>query len=268
MTVPVRRDYVDTSWGQLHIATAGSGEPVILLHQTPRSWDEYREVLPMLGRRFRAIAVDTPGMGASDVSPLGHSVVAYARAVLDMLDALGIGSCHLVGHHTGGVIAVEVAARAPERVDRLVLSSTPYVDEAARADRAGRRGIDEVEPRPDGTHLTELWQRRQRYYPQGETELLARYLRDALATEDPEEGHRAVERYRMEDRIGSIRQPTLCVGHDADPFAFPGLSRLAELIPGARTEVIAGGAIPLEHTAGEFSRVVLGFLSAGAPVRP
>ena len=55
-----------------------------------------------------------------------------------------IARAHVVGHHTGGVIAIELAARAPERVASLTLSSTPYTDaefrRAARRATADRRG--------------------------------------------------------------------------------------------------------------------------------
>jgi pimeloyl-ACP methyl ester carboxylesterase len=51
--------------GRAFVATAGTGFPVLLLHQTPHSWDDDREVLPLLGGRFRAIAMDTPGFGDS-----------------------------------------------------------------------------------------------------------------------------------------------------------------------------------------------------------
>ena len=48
----VERRFVTTPLGRIHVAMAGSGFPVLLLHQTPRSWDEYRDVLPLLGSRF------------------------------------------------------------------------------------------------------------------------------------------------------------------------------------------------------------------------
>ena len=54
--IPVDRAFVPTKSGRIHIATAGQGFPVLLLHQTPRSWDEYRDVLPLLGKLYRVIA--------------------------------------------------------------------------------------------------------------------------------------------------------------------------------------------------------------------
>ncbi|MGW5686058.1 alpha/beta fold hydrolase [Nonomuraea sp. NPDC003754] len=259
----IRRGYAQTPFGQLHYAECGAGEPVVLLHQSPRSWDEYYEVLPILGRTHRAIAMDTIGFGAS-ARLAEHSIEAYGEALVAFLDALDLARVSLVGHHTGGVIAVEVAATAPERVERLVLSSTPYVDEEARAKRRERPPVDHVVEKPDGGHLTDLWQRRQGFYPSGRSDILTRFVRDALGQgEDVEKGHQAVARYRMEERVGKIACPVLCVGATDDPFAYPELENLPGVIPGALISVIKGGMVPLpEQRPEEFARVVLDFLSA------
>ncbi|MEU8801297.1 alpha/beta hydrolase [Spirillospora sp. NPDC048819] len=256
----IRFGYADTPLGQLHYAERGSGPPVVLLHQTPRSWDEFREVLPVLGDGRRAIAPDTPGFGAS--APVAeHTVENYAAGVLYLLDALGLDGFDLVGHHTGGVVAAEIAARAPRRVRRLVLSSTPYIDAAARERRAARPAIDAVGERPDGSHLAELWGRRAAFYPEGRPDLLTRFVRDALRVwPDVEHGHAAVSAYRMEERIDLIDCPVLCVGAAGDPYAFPELGPLTGQIPHAETAVIEGAAVPLEFQAEEFARLVADFL--------
>ncbi|NUR29858.1 MAG: alpha/beta hydrolase [Catenulispora sp.] len=253
----IRFGYADTPLGQIHHASCGEGEPVLLLHQTPRSWDEFREVLPLLGRTRRAIAMDTLGFGGS-ARPAEHTVEAYAEGVLALMDALGLAEAALAGHHTGGVIAVEVAARAPERVSKLVLSSTPMVDHEERLRRIGRRSIDAVRERSDGSHLAELWQARAPYYP---WPLLTRFVRDALAVlPEVERGHEAVGAYRMEQRVGLVRCPVLCVGATEDPFAYPELARLTARLPRGRQAVIKGGMIPLEHQADEFAAIVEEFL--------
>ncbi len=256
-----RFGYADTAYGQIHYAECGAGPPVLLLHQTPRSWDEYREVLPLLGAARRAIAPDTLGFGAS-ARIAEHSVETYADGVCRLADALGLDTFDLVGHHTGGVVAVEVAARATGRVRRLVLSSTPYLDAAARRSRATRPPIDAVAEQPDGAHLTGLWQRRAAFYPPDRPDLLTRFVRDALAVwPEVEHGHAAVSAYRMEHRVGRIRCPVLCVGASADPYAFPDLQPLAARLPGARVAVIEGGAVPLEFQAREAARLILDFLA-------
>jgi pimeloyl-ACP methyl ester carboxylesterase len=261
----VRRRYVDVAWGQLHVAECGdaAATPVVLLHQTPRSWDEYAEVLPLLARTRRAIAVDLPGMGASDPHPGGASIEAYGTGVVDAIGALGLTSCDLVGHHTGGVVAFEVATQAPPLVRRLVLSSTPYLDADAREARRHRPPIDAVDVDPGGAHLAELWQRRRRFYPPDRPDLLARFVRDALRVADAEAGHSAVAAYEMERRVGDLRAPTLLVGHAADPYAFPELDRLRAALGDtvADVAVIDGGMVPLEYTAAEFAGIVERFLS-------
>ena len=210
--VVVRRGFADTPEGQIHYAEAGRGRPVLLLHQTPRSWDEYRDVLPILGRKYRAVAMDTVGFGDSHRLHDEPSIERYARGVIDFLSALSIPRCSLVGHHTGGVIAVEVAAAYPDRVEKLILSSTPYVDAEDRERRKTRPPIDDVEPKEDGTHLAQLWQRRASFYPEDRPDLLTRFVLDALKVWGcVEEGHLAVNRYRMEDKLPRIKAPTLVV---------------------------------------------------------
>src|SRR5262245_9295423 len=106
----VRRAFVDTPDGQIHYASAGAGRPVLLLHQTPRSWDEDRDVIPILARERRVVAMDTIGYGESYKPPRRSEIEDYARGAIALLDGLGIESTAVVGHHTGAVIAMELAA--------------------------------------------------------------------------------------------------------------------------------------------------------------
>lgn len=262
----IRRAYADLSHGQVHYAECGkpSAPPVLLLHQTPRSWAEYRGVLPLIGARYRALAMDTAGFGDSDALPEPASIEAWAGAAVRLLDALGIAQAHVVGHHTGGVIAVELAARHAPRVRSLVLSSTPYTDAAFRRARAERPPIDAVPDSDDGSHLAQLWRRRQAFYPAGRPDLLQAFVADALKVQgDVEAGHRAVAAYRMEERIRAITQPTLVIRAPDDPFAAPHAADWLQRLPQARLVDIAGGMVPLpDQLPDAFARAVLGFLDA------
>jgi len=262
----IRKAYADLPYGQVHYAECGDpGAPaVLLLHQTPRSWAEYREVLPLLGARYRAIAMDTAGFGASDPPEGAASIEAWAAVAARFLDALGIAQAHVVGHHTGGVIAIELAARHAERVRSLVLSSTPCTDAAFRKARAERPPIDAVEERPDGAHLKDLWGKRQGFYPRGRPELLQAFVLDALKVSgDVEGGHRAVASYRMEDRIAAVTQPTLVVRAGADPFAAPHAEHWLQLLPQAQLADIPEGMVPLpDQLPQAFAQAVLRFLDA------
>lgn len=269
---PIRRRYVDVPFGQMHVATTDPSTgaqkpPIVLLHQTPRSWDEYAEVLADLGTRRRLIVPDLPGMGASDPHPYGSTIEAFGAGVLAVLDALHVERFDLVGHHTGGVVAIELAAVVGPRVRRLVLSSTPYVDADGRARRQdGSHRVDDVALQPDGQHLVELWRGRHAFYPDGRPDLLARFVRDAVRAEAPAEGHRAVGSYEMERRLPDVAaDAVLIVGHDADPYAFKELEPLEQALiaagaPKPQTSVIRNGHVPLEFTAAAFVAAIEPFL--------
>ncbi|SEF33415.1 alpha/beta hydrolase [Variovorax sp. NFACC27] len=261
----IRRAFADLSVGQVHYAACGdpASPAVLLLHQSPRSWTEYRAVLPLIGAHRRAIAMDTAGFGDSADGGVPASIEQWASVARELLDALNITQVDVVGHHTGGVVAVELAAAFPERVRSLVLSSTPYTDEPFRKARAQRPPIDEVAPSEDGTHLAALWQKRQGFYPPGRPDLLEAFVLDALKVERVEEGHRAVASYRMEERIDRIVQPVLIVRATEDPFAAPHAAELQHHLPQARIVDIEGGMVPLPDQMPEaFARVVLDFLEA------
>lgn len=260
----LRRAFADLSVGQVHYAECGAPDapPVLLLHQSPRSYAEYRAVLPLLGERYRAIAMDTAGFGDSAAGDVPASIGHWAQVACELLDSLKLAQAHVVGHHTGGVIALELAAAFPQRVRSLVLSSTPYTGAAFRRARADSPPIDQVEPSEDGSHLAALWQRRQGFYPAGRPDLLQAFVLDALkASGQLEDGHRAVASYRMEDRIDRVRQPTLILRAPEDPFAAPHAKELLQHLPQARVVDIAGGMVPLPDQLPEpFARAVLEFL--------
>jgi pimeloyl-ACP methyl ester carboxylesterase len=206
--------------------------------------------------------MDMLGFGDSVKPDEPVSIEACALGAVALLDALDLPCASIVGHHTGGVVAIELAATHPERVDRLVLSSTSLVDARARARAHERPPIDEVEPRADGSHLTELWQRRQGFYPPDRPDLLHRFVLDAMRVLDRvEEGHRAVHRYAMEQRLDSVSAPTMVIVGTEDPFVYPRFRRLVEHLPGSEVREIPGGMVPMvDQLPAEFSEAVLDFL--------
>jgi pimeloyl-ACP methyl ester carboxylesterase len=265
-TTKVTRRFLQTSVGTIHCAIAGEdkGEDVLLLHQTPRSWNEYREVLPLLGRRRRTIAIDMAGFGESSALPWGSdSIERWAEVALEVLDVLGIERAHLVGHHTGAVVATDMAARAPERARSAVLSSAPFDDAQTRAAQlAGPAVVDDVTHDPDGSHVLELWHTRAGFYPKGRVDLLEAFLIDALkAGPRAAEGHQVVARYDMQAAVTRLRCPVLLVGATDDPYAYPALEPMRAALPQARVEVIQGGMVPLpDQLPEQFAAVVERFL--------
>lgn len=263
MTVRVERRFVAVPDGTVHVAVAGSGPAVLLLHQTPRSWDEYRDVLPLLGRRRQAIAMDTVGFGDSTALPPGEdSIERWAAVAADLLDALELERAAVVGHHTGAYVAAELAASRPERVEAVVLSSLNLSTREERlAHATGRAVVDEADATHDGSHLLELWRGRAAFYPPS-ADLLERYLVDRLRAGDrAAEGHRVVARYAVEDRLPLIRCPALLVAATADPHAYPCLPGLRAALPEAAVTEIEGGTVALpDGCPHEFATAVEAFL--------
>ncbi|HWX63624.1 alpha/beta hydrolase [Bradyrhizobium sp.] len=261
-SMQIKRRFVPTKRARIHVAIAGQGEPLLLLHQTPRSWDEFRDALPLLGQHYHVIAMDTVGFGDSDALPADEdSIESWAACAFDLLDALGVTQVVPVGHHTGAAIAIEMAAACPERVRALVLSAPPFVDAARRA-AAPKKVIDEASADSDGSHLLELWRMRQPYYPAGDAELLERFMIDALkAGRLAAEGHRAVGRYVMETRLPLVTCPTLVIAPTADPHAHPVAGKVTAAIAGAELVEIPGGMVPFPDQMPEvFAATTLGFL--------
>jgi pimeloyl-ACP methyl ester carboxylesterase len=249
--------YVDTPFGQLHYASLGEGPVLLLLHQTPRSHDEFREVQPLLAVGRRVVAMDMLGFGMSAPLPAPQRVEQYAAGAFALLDALGVATATVLGHHTGAVVALEMAASAPDRVSALILSSTPWTGPEYREGHTA--AVDNVSRAEDGSHLTELWRLRQPYYPTGRPDLLERFVRDALAA-DPAEGHRACGRYVMEDRAGLVTAPVLLLGSSADPFGMRDLPVLREQL-NAELQVVEGGTVAvMEQAPREVASFVNDFL--------
>ena len=84
----MKRAFLDTAYGQVHYLVAGAGEPVFLLHQTPRSSDQFTEIIPLLTPKKRVIAVDNLGYGDSDKPRQQLSIEDYAAVVLQLMDDL------------------------------------------------------------------------------------------------------------------------------------------------------------------------------------
>ncbi|HWP11676.1 MAG TPA: alpha/beta hydrolase, partial [Ramlibacter sp.] len=166
------------------------------------------------------------------------------------------------GHHTGAVIATEIAAAFPRRVEAAVLSAPALVDAAFRAAHAMPPKVDNVQRRADGSHLTELWRIRQPWYPQGDIDLLERFVVDAIkAGPRAAEGHAVVARYVMETRLPLVRCPVLVMAPTQDPHAFPQARPLADAIAGSRYLELEGGMVPLPDQMPEaFARAVVEFL--------
>lgn len=141
----MKRGYADGRYGQVHFWQHGAVAPadtsatapaplpdLYCLHATAYSGQTMLPLLERLGAGRRVLALDTPGYGGSDAPPQEIDFGAYADAIAEAISATrhGDGPVDLFGYHTGAMLAIELAARHPQLVRRLVLIGIPYFAEA------------------------------------------------------------------------------------------------------------------------------------------
>ena len=124
-----RKQHATVGQARVAYVDEGAGPPVLLLHGCPFSAFVWRHVIGLLAPRYRCIAPDLLGLGDTETPPdADWSLPAQTDTVLGLLDTLGVGTAHVVGHDHGGAIAQLLAADHPNRVGRLVLTNAEAYD--------------------------------------------------------------------------------------------------------------------------------------------
>ncbi|MBI1759581.1 MAG: alpha/beta hydrolase [Actinobacteria bacterium] len=126
---------------RLHVAEAGSGPLVLLLHGFPEFWWSWRhQLVDLADAGYRAVAPDLRGYGASDKPPRGYDAFTLAGDVAGLIRALGERDAVVVGHGWGGALGWTAATLHPRVVRRLAVLSTPHPMRLRSAALAGPRG--------------------------------------------------------------------------------------------------------------------------------
>lgn len=238
-----------------HWIEAGSGRRVLVcLHGVSACAEVWRDLLPALaapGRRV--VAWDMPGYGASpSIEPLDFAALAAALECL--LDAVGVARAVLLGHSLGGMIALEAAARLPQRFEALVLACTTPAF-GAPAGAAQQAFLEQrLGPLDRGGDMASLAAGLipAMAGPDAPESLLEAHRR--LMAAIPAAGYRAAIRALVHfDRRALLPQlgcPVLCIAGAADRIASPlVMRRMAERIPAGRFEELpgAGHLAPFEQ---------------------
>ena len=252
----------------------GEGDPVVLLHGIPTWSFLYRDVIPRLAQHCRVVAPDFLGHGYSDRRDrFDRSLVAQTRALLGLLDELKIERATLVGHDTGGGVALIAAIEHPQRVDRLVLANAVAYDSWPIEDmiQLGNpewRNKDPAEVAefvvsglPDGIHRKER--------------LTTEFREGIVAPYSDEEGKISLIRNAsalntnhttaLIDRHREITAPTLVIWGVHDPWQkIVDGERLAQEIPGAVIERVDASHWSPWDAPDEFCSAIVRFLRASA----
>jgi len=232
----------------IYYELAGDGPPLLAL---PGSGADLRNA--NIGRRledrFTVLTLDQRGLGRTGIPPGPYSMADYAEDALRLMDHVGWERAHVLGISFGGMVAQEIAIRAPERVDRLVLAcsssggaggaSAPlheYADLPLDEQTAVR--VEVLDRRHDAAwraaHPDEVAAFRTRLEGAAERDEEAR--RGARLQLLARAGH---DTY---DRLPQIIAPTLVAGGRYDGQAPPdNQEAIHARIPGSRLEFFDGG---------------------------
>jgi len=130
---------INTPDYRIQINEVGSGNPVFMIHgggPGATGWSNFSPNMKVLSARYRCIAVTMPGWGASSPQTLetGRDNV---KAMVQLMDAMGIGTAAFVGNSMGGGIALQMMARYPERVSHCVTMGSGISTGPPRSSAAG-----------------------------------------------------------------------------------------------------------------------------------
>ena len=160
MAATVRKGFVNVGAGQVHYRMAGSGPPIILLHDSPRSSVLHIPLLEHFSERFTAIAIDTPGYGNSTALPPEPrpEISDFAGALAETILSFGVERCPVYGFHTSSKILLEFAANHPERVAVAIMDglSLPPGDTDHAFIKSYMRPFQVTDT---GSYLAEEWTR-------------------------------------------------------------------------------------------------------------
>ncbi|PEQ11423.1 hypothetical protein B2G71_17545 [Novosphingobium sp. PC22D] len=258
----MRKGYVDIPEGQVHYHEAGSEEPcVVLLHQTALSAKTYDPLLASGTLENRCIALDTPGFGGSFDPPGWPSLETYADQAIAAFTRLCPSPVHLFGHHTGASLAIEIAARAPDRVASLILAGPVFMTQAEREDFiAGYK--DPITPRRGGEHLMRNWDYAASHNPDCDIAILQDAVVDLLrAWRGRPQAYMAVAHHDTEARAKKVAAPVLLMTTPGD-FFHASFDRAKALFPGARLAQTGGDNFPAASDPEGVAAAVRAFLEA------
>ena len=263
---------------RLHYQDAGDGNapPIILIHGLISSTLIWSGVfLPLARAGFRVIALDLPGYGYSDKpADSAYTIKSQARAVLGLMDRLGIRKAMVVGASYGAAVAATMALDHAERVERLVLVGAVSNDEPKKKLLLRVVRIPLIGDIATPLFLGSRWVLRQRMKdmykrlqkPLNPKMVEARF--HVLETANMQRAMiRTVRRWyanRIQREASRIRQPTMLTWGDKDDhIPLSEGFKLRDAIPNSRLVVFRNcGHLPPAEYPAQFVELVAEFLSS------
>lgn len=260
--------YVSLDRGELYYHASGAGDPLILVPGLGGSAESFARLLPLLSAHFFCLTYDHMGTGRSTRRRGDCSVDHMADDLLALMERLGIGRAHVMGHSTGGAIAQTIAVRQPEKLRRMILlASWARADAHFRWIFAMRKAALTqigVEAYLHGTafFLYPPW-----WINAHEATIRHGIVNSVADRPDPQILADRIDAILAFDRtadLGRLRLPTLVMGARNDALVPPhNLETLARMIPQAELDILPdGGHVPHQTLPEEIASRVLRFLDA------
>ena len=261
---------------EVRLNYVSSGEPgnpaVLLLHGFMGSSEDWRGVAPSIEDRAFALTVDLPGHGASlGLPPEIYTIEGAARALLGILDEMGLERASIVGYSMGGRLALYLALRYPERCAGLFLeSASPGLRSAE--ERTVRRAADEEKAlrleSGDFEAFLRDWYRQPLFSSLTRDEGSLRRTVEVRLRNDPVELARSLRgmgtgvQPSLWEELAGLQVPMLAVAGEFDE-KFVGIShQMAALGPLVRTAIVPGAGHSVHAEAPEaYARLLKEFFS-------
>ena len=272
----VKRGYANLkrSGTQMYYETMGSGDPVIFVHQCWWNNFEFEGVIPMVAKQYTVYSPDSLGFGFSPAAPNWFEFTDFTDSFIDFMDDLGIEKASFVGQHSGSLIMADLAARYPERVDKLIFGGLAIYEDSLRKAKAARRdmiggnkmpytkslrpgdliGLESglLQRKEDGSHFVEYWNEQYRENPDSKFEYIQRAAIANLLHYD--KGGRdminALLTFDLERVLPKVKQPSLQLVGDRDcvkPPLFKTIKEAADQLGSEinKIKIVEGGGIML-----------------------
>ena len=127
--------FIETEGARIKYHIIGKGKPLIFISGLGMDHKVWLYQVSHFFKKFMVVLFDNRGIGESSYDGKRFSTYTLARDVINLMDSLNIEKANIVGSSLGGMIAQEIAINFPDRVDKLVLSST-----TAKLERRTRKG--------------------------------------------------------------------------------------------------------------------------------
>jgi 3-oxoadipate enol-lactonase len=238
----------------MNIVEAGSGAAVLLLHGL--GWDHslWNPTVERYAPRYRMVAADTRGHGATDKPDGPYDVEMFASDSAALIESLRLGSVCVVGLSQGGMVAQSLAVLRPDLVSALVLVSTSCESAPSLRDNMEARIAAMDKAGPDAAARIAAESIFSPGWRSANPAELARFMewRKTMPTAPLNAATRALYDFDLSAKLPGIDVPTLVIAGQEDVLTKPaGMEKIAALIPGAEYRLIAntGHMIPVEQPA-------------------